>query len=73
MSDEAGSKDRMKRSLSARGWGGARPDGTNALTDQRSCRLRYQQSNVEVGVYLLTRGSFALRSSRLGPLNIREG
>ncbi|KAL0893775.1 hypothetical protein ABMA27_013911 [Loxostege sticticalis] len=48
VSDEAGSKDRMKRSLSARGWGGARPDGTNALTDQRSCRLRYQQSNVEV-------------------------
>ncbi|XP_026330069.1 transmembrane protein 132B [Hyposmocoma kahamanoa] len=48
VSDDASTKDRMKRSLSARGWGGARPDATNALTDQRSCRLRYQQSNVEV-------------------------
>ncbi|KAJ0180432.1 hypothetical protein K1T71_003836 [Dendrolimus kikuchii] len=48
VSDEAGTKDRLRRSLSARGWGGARPDNTNSLTDQRSCRLRYQQSNVEV-------------------------
>ncbi|XP_049867014.1 transmembrane protein 132E isoform X2 [Pectinophora gossypiella] len=48
VSDDASSKDRMKRSLSARGWGGARPDNTNSLTDQRSCRMRYQQSNVEV-------------------------
>ncbi|CAG5012540.1 unnamed protein product [Parnassius apollo] len=48
VSDDANAKDRLKRSLSARGWGGARPDGTNSLTDQRSCRLRYQQSNVEV-------------------------
>ncbi|KAL4714013.1 hypothetical protein ACJJTC_008367 [Scirpophaga incertulas] len=48
VSDDASTKDRLKRSLSARGWGGTRPDGTNALTDQRSCRLRYQQSNVEV-------------------------
>ncbi|CAH2990789.1 unnamed protein product [Chilo suppressalis] len=48
VSDDANTKDRMKRSLLARGWGGTRPDGTNSLTDQRLCRLRYQQSNVEV-------------------------
>ncbi|CAH2074200.1 unnamed protein product, partial [Iphiclides podalirius] len=48
VSEDANAKDRLKRSLSARGWGGGRPDGTNSLTDQRSCRLRYQQSNVEV-------------------------
>ncbi|XP_028040950.1 transmembrane protein 132B [Bombyx mandarina] len=48
VSDDASSKDRQRRSLSARGWGGSRSDGTNSLTDQRSCRLRYQQSNVEV-------------------------
>ncbi|XP_059054238.1 transmembrane protein 132E [Achroia grisella] len=48
VSDESNSKDRLRRSLTARGWGGARPDGTNSLTDQRTCRLRYQQSNVEV-------------------------
>ncbi|RVE54865.1 hypothetical protein evm_000632 [Chilo suppressalis] len=47
VSDDANTKDRMKRSLLARGWGGTRPDGTNSLTDQRLCRLRYQQSNVE--------------------------
>nr|XP_021189588.1 transmembrane protein 132E isoform X1 [Helicoverpa armigera] len=46
--DDANTKDRAKRSLSARGWGGARPDNTNSLSEQRSCRLRYQQSNVEV-------------------------
>ncbi|CAG9783644.1 unnamed protein product [Diatraea saccharalis] len=48
VSDDTSAKERMKRSLSARGWGGARPDGTNSLSEQRSCRLRYQQSNVEV-------------------------
>ncbi|XP_045784546.1 transmembrane protein 132E [Maniola jurtina] len=48
VSDEANSKDRLRRSLSSRGWGGSRPDAPNSLTDQRSCRLRYQQSNVEV-------------------------
>ncbi|XP_013186597.2 transmembrane protein 132E [Amyelois transitella] len=48
VSDDSSIKERLKRSLSARGWGGSRPDGTNALTDQRTCRLRYQQSNVEV-------------------------
>ncbi|KAG6450078.1 hypothetical protein O3G_MSEX006376 [Manduca sexta] len=48
VSDDANSKDRLRRSLSSRGWGGSRPDNTNSLTDQRSCRLRYQQSNVEV-------------------------
>ncbi|XP_038215415.1 transmembrane protein 132E isoform X1 [Zerene cesonia] len=46
--DETNAKDRLKRSLSSRGWGATRPDGPNTLTDQRSCRLRYQQSNVEV-------------------------
>ncbi|XP_045518859.1 transmembrane protein 132E isoform X1 [Pieris brassicae] len=46
--DETNAKDRLKRSLSSRGWGASRPDGPNGLTDQRSCRLRYQQSNVEV-------------------------
>ncbi|XP_041976905.1 transmembrane protein 132E isoform X2 [Aricia agestis] len=46
VSDEAGSKERLRRSLSSRGWG--RPEPPNTLTDQRSCRLRYQQSNVEV-------------------------
>ncbi|OWR44050.1 hypothetical protein KGM_213014A, partial [Danaus plexippus plexippus] len=48
VSDEANAKDRLRRSLSSRGWGGSRPDAPNSLTDQRSCRLRYQQSNVEV-------------------------
>ncbi|XP_053625158.1 transmembrane protein 132E isoform X2 [Plodia interpunctella] len=48
VSDDSSIKERLKRSLSARGWGGTRPDGTNSLTDQRTCRLRYQQSNVEV-------------------------
>ena len=48
--DDANTKERAKRSLSARGWGGARPDNTNSLSEQRSCRLRYQQSNVEVRV-----------------------
>ncbi|KAI5641772.1 hypothetical protein NE865_06076 [Phthorimaea operculella] len=48
VSDDATTKERLKRSLSARGWGGSRPDPTNSLTDGRSCRLRYQQSNVEV-------------------------
>ncbi|XP_039747216.1 transmembrane protein 132E [Pararge aegeria] len=48
VSDEANGKDRLRRSLSSRGWGGSRPDAPNSLTDQRSCRLRYQQSNVEV-------------------------
>ncbi|XP_050344911.1 transmembrane protein 132E isoform X1 [Nymphalis io] len=48
VSDEANAKDRLRRSLSSRGWGGSRPDTPNSLTDQRSCRLRYQQSNVEV-------------------------
>ncbi|CAH0720711.1 unnamed protein product, partial [Brenthis ino] len=47
VSDEANAKDRLRRSLSSRGWG-SRPDAPNSLTDQRSCRLRYQQSNVEV-------------------------
>lgn len=49
VSDDASTKERLKRSLSSRGWGGARPDATNSLSEQRSCRLRYQQSNVEVG------------------------
>ncbi|XP_072943476.1 transmembrane protein 132E isoform X1 [Epargyreus clarus] len=48
VSDEASVKDRLKRSLSSRGWGGSRPEAPNSLTEQRSCRLRYQQSNVEV-------------------------
>ncbi|XP_068629568.1 transmembrane protein 132E isoform X2 [Battus philenor] len=48
VSEDSNAKDRLKRSLSSRGWGGARPDGSNSLTDQRTCRLRYQQSNVEV-------------------------
>ncbi|KOB78967.1 Uncharacterized protein OBRU01_01022 [Operophtera brumata] len=48
VSDDVSSKDRLKRSLSSRGWGGARPDATNSLSEQRTCRLRYQQSNVEV-------------------------
>ncbi|XP_061712133.1 transmembrane protein 132E isoform X1 [Cydia pomonella] len=48
VSEDLSSKERLKRSLSARGWGGSRPDGTNSLSEQRSCRLRYQQTNIEV-------------------------
>ncbi|KAI8435139.1 hypothetical protein MSG28_003516 [Choristoneura fumiferana] len=48
VSEDPSTKDRLKRSLSARGWGGSRPDGTNSLSEQRSCRLRYQQTNIEV-------------------------
>ncbi|GBP71122.1 Transmembrane protein 132B [Eumeta japonica] len=49
VTDDANSKERLKRSLAARGWaGGPRPDAANALGEPRACRLRYQQSNVEV-------------------------
>ncbi|XP_013182085.1 PREDICTED: transmembrane protein 132B [Papilio xuthus] len=63
--DDANAKDRLKRSLSARGWGGARPDGTNSLTEQRACRLRYQQSNVEVYARFLAKDHDSGRVSYL--------